>query len=285
MGDKDVTIKGSWTFTEAAKHKVSYDWGNEAPGTETKPVDGSYYKGDTYKVDDKYKKGATVAGEKDGKKGTWTFSGWTDPNNGTMGDKDVTIKGTWTFNADSINPPYPTTGDKPSSGDKPAPGNKPSAGSNPEIRELNVITEGQNDDKTIAKDNSVIYVIGESTKATFRIIGDELKVEDLKGVLVDGQLINKTNYDVRQGSIIVTFKKSYVDSLKPGKHDVIFDTTKGTAKAELVVKDKAQLNVTTNSNSENTPAKTGDTSALTMYAIIALAAIGGTYAILRRRLQ
>lgn len=176
----------------------------------------------------------------------------------------------------------PTTGDKPSDEGKPDPSGKPHAGSNPEIRELNVITEGQNDDKTIAKDNAVIYVIGESTKATFRILGDELKVEDLKGVLVDGQLINKTNYDVRQGSIIVTFKKSYVDSLKPGKHDITFDTKKGTAKAELVVKDKAQLNVTTNSNSENTPANTGDTSGFAIYTLITLAAIGGLYKTLRK---
>ena len=188
----------------------------------------------------------------------------------------------------------PTTGDKPSSGDKPTTGDKPSdegkpdpsgkphAGSNPEIRELNVITEGQNDDKTIAKDKAVIYVIGESTKATFRILGEELKVEDLKGVLVDGQLINKTNYDVRQGSIIVTFKKSYVDSLKPGKHDITFDTKKGTAKAELVVKEKTQEDATANANRKNTPANTGDTSGLAIYTLITLAVIGGLYKTLRK---
>ena len=98
MGDKDVTITGTWTFAEADKHRVIYDWGTDAPATETKPVDkDSYYKGDPYKVDDKYTKGKTVEGTKGDKKGTWTFSGWTDPNNGTMGDKNVTVKGEWTF--------------------------------------------------------------------------------------------------------------------------------------------------------------------------------------------
>lgn len=168
------------------------------------------------------------------------------------------------------------------SGDKPTPGSKPSVGSNAEIKELNVVVEGQNDDKTIAKDKAVIYVIGESTKATFRILGEELKVEDLKGVLVDGQLINKTNYDVRQGSIIVTFKKSYVDSLKPGKHDITFDTKKGTAKAELVVKEKTQEDATANANRKNTPANTGDTSGLAIYTLITLAVIGGLYKTLRK---
>lgn len=168
------------------------------------------------------------------------------------------------------------------SGDKPTPGSKPSVGSNAEIRELNVVVEGQNDDKTIAKDKAVIYVIGESTKATFRILGEELKVEDLKGVLVDGQLINKTNYDVRQGSIIVTFKKSYVDSLKPGKHDITFDTKKGIAKAELVVKEKTQEDATASANRKNTPANTGDTSGLAIYTLITLAVIGGLYKTLRK---
>lgn len=168
------------------------------------------------------------------------------------------------------------------SGDKPTPGSKPSVGSNAEIKELNVVVEGQNDDKTIAKDKAVIYVIGESTKATFRILGEELKVEDLKGVLVDGQLINKTNYDVRQGSIIVTFKKSYVDSLKPGKHDITFDTKKGTAKAELVVKEKTQEDATASANRKNTPANTGDTSGLAIYTLITLAVIGGLYKTLRK---
>ena len=98
MGDGDATITGSWTFTEAAKHQVAYDWGADAPAGKDLPKDGgSYYAGDHYDVDATYKAGDTAEGEKDGKKGTWTFSGWTDPNNGTMGDGDATITGSWTF--------------------------------------------------------------------------------------------------------------------------------------------------------------------------------------------
>ena len=94
MGDKNATITGSWTFTEANKHQVVYNWGKDAPAGKDAPKDGgSYYAGDHYTVDTTYKKGDTVEGEKDGKKGTWTFSGWTDPNNGTMGDKNATITG------------------------------------------------------------------------------------------------------------------------------------------------------------------------------------------------
>ena len=108
MGDADVTITGSWTFTEAAKHKVSYDWGTDVPAGKTVPEDtGSYYAGDSYTVDSTYSAGTTVEGKKDGKKGTWTFSGWTDPNSGTMGDVGVTITGTWTFQAQPVDPKDP----------------------------------------------------------------------------------------------------------------------------------------------------------------------------------
>ena len=29
--------------------------------------------------------------------GRYTFSGWTDPNDGIMGESNVTVRGTWTF--------------------------------------------------------------------------------------------------------------------------------------------------------------------------------------------
>uniref|UniRef100_UPI0015C4F8B9 SHIRT domain-containing protein n=1 Tax=Collinsella vaginalis TaxID=1870987 RepID=UPI0015C4F8B9 len=116
---KSVTVDGaeadisqhpsSYTFTNLDKnheiavvyelptYTVTYSWGGEAPEGKAVPKDtGSYHKGDHYDVDATYKAGDTAEGEKDGKKGTWTFSGWTDPNNGTMGDGDATITGSWT---------------------------------------------------------------------------------------------------------------------------------------------------------------------------------------------
>ncbi|KXB35363.1 phage minor structural protein, partial [Atopobium deltae] len=100
----------SYTFTNLDKnheiavvyelptYTVTYNWDGEVPEGKAVPKDtGSYHKGDHYTVDTTYKKNDTVKGEKDGKKGTWTFSGWTDPNNGTMGDKNASITGSWTF--------------------------------------------------------------------------------------------------------------------------------------------------------------------------------------------
>ena len=110
----------SYTFTNLDKnheiavvyelptYTVTYNWDGEAPEGKAVPKDtGSYHKGDHYTVDTTYKKNDTVKGEKDGKKGTWTFSGWTDPNNGTMGDKNATITGSWTFTEEPAKPEHP----------------------------------------------------------------------------------------------------------------------------------------------------------------------------------
>ena len=110
----------SYTFTNLDKnheiavvyelhtYTVTYDWGGDAPEGKAVPKDtGSYHKGDRYTVDTTYKKNDTVKGEKDGKKGTWTFSGWTDPNNGTMGDKNASITGSWTFTEEPAKPEHP----------------------------------------------------------------------------------------------------------------------------------------------------------------------------------
>ena len=116
MGEANAKITGKWTFEPAPTYTVTYDWGKDAPAGKDLPQDnGSYYKGDTYKVDDKYKKGTTVTD----KTGTWTFSGWTDPNNGTMGEGNVTITGTWTFKKTPDKPGTTPGTTTPGTSDKP----------------------------------------------------------------------------------------------------------------------------------------------------------------------
>ncbi len=100
----------------------------------------------------------------------------------------------------------------------------------------------------------------------------------MQSVFINNTLVDKSNYSVKNGSIIVSFNKDYVDSLKPGTYKITFNTAKGTANAELMVKEKSNTNV----DKENT-AKTGDQSALTVYALIAIAAIGIGYFVLRQK--
>ena len=102
MGDEDVVITGSWSYEdkEVSTHSVKYDWGTNVPEGVTLPTDnGTYVKGQSYTVDSQYKMGYTVDVEDayGNVTGIYTFSGWTDPNNGVMGDEDVVIIGSWNY--------------------------------------------------------------------------------------------------------------------------------------------------------------------------------------------
>ena len=196
---------------------------------------------------------------------------------------DTKVKALWKDKAvtPGTNPGTHDPGTEPETPEKPVePGTNPS--DKPMTRELDVMTEGQNDINTLAKGNQLIYIVGKSTKAVFRILGEDLGVEDLKSVLLDGKLVDASNYDVSKGSIIVSFKKSYADSLSPGTHEITFNTTKGVAKAELVVKQKTQTstNITKTSNAQP---NTGDNTMLYVHTLGLLMAASGMLILNARR--
>ena len=85
------------TVTEkAVTYTVSYDWGTEFPDGETLPTDtGAYHRVQDAEaaMDKTYTASSTSTAQKDGKDGTWTFSGWTASVEGTV----VKFSGKWTF--------------------------------------------------------------------------------------------------------------------------------------------------------------------------------------------
>ena len=85
MGDETVYLRGVWTLTEqdVPKHTVSYDWGENAPASETLPAGiTGLVKGESYTIDSTYTSATVVEVTDDSGVviGTYTFSGWTDPN-------------------------------------------------------------------------------------------------------------------------------------------------------------------------------------------------------------
>lgn len=184
--------------------------------------------------------------------------------------------------------PTPNPGIEQKPTPMPAPGenngseNKPNPAENSANKELKIVTEGQNDSNTETNGNAIIYKIGTSSKAVFRIVGDDLKVKDLQSVLIDGQLVDPSNYNVKQGSIIVEFKKSYLDSLKSGKHNIIFNTAKGFAKAELEIKEKQNSDITSDANKKET-VNTGDSSDFAGYSLLVIVGLGAAYYVSKRR--
>ena len=126
MGEADVTIPGVWTYTPETvpAHRVLYTWSGDIPEDVVLPSDeNTYVKGQFYAVDNTYT-GETEIKDyhaQEGVIGVYTFSGWEDPNNGTMGEADVTIVGVWKY------VPMVIPGDEPEEEPGDDPVNKPDA--------------------------------------------------------------------------------------------------------------------------------------------------------------
>ena len=118
INDTTVVFSGSWTFTEdttpeppvTKNYTVKYDWGSEFPKGEKLPQNSNSYSSEQQAkaaVDKKYTSTTRIQAQKDGKNGTWAFSGWDAGNlNGTT----VVFRGSWSFTADTapITPPSGT---------------------------------------------------------------------------------------------------------------------------------------------------------------------------------
>lgn len=102
MGNADVTISGVWEYQPVAvsDYRVFYVWSGEVPPDVTPPADSNtYVKNQTYSVDTTYTSSVVIPtyDAYGNVNGNYTFSGWTDPNNGVMGEADVTVHGIWEY--------------------------------------------------------------------------------------------------------------------------------------------------------------------------------------------
>ena len=102
MGDEDVVVTGTWSYDTVTvdEHQVTYSWTGDVPTTETLPAAiTGLVKNEPYTIDNKYVSGyeVEVKDSYGNVTGKYTFSGWTDPNGGVMGDADVIVTGAWTY--------------------------------------------------------------------------------------------------------------------------------------------------------------------------------------------
>ena len=65
--------------------------------------------------------------------------------------------------------------------------------------------------------NDATYKPGSNESLTFRGSGEVAYFKDVK---VDGTIVDRTNYDVREGSTIITFTPEYLKTLRNGSHTV-----------------------------------------------------------------
>ena len=72
---------------------------------------------------------------------------------------------------------------------------------------------------------------GSAAGATFR---STAALADFLRVIVDDVVVDRANYDLSEGSTIVTLKPEYLAELVPGNHEIKIVSTTGTAKAPFV---------------------------------------------------
>ncbi|MEG2685430.1 MAG: LPXTG cell wall anchor domain-containing protein [Erysipelotrichaceae bacterium] len=87
------------------------------------------------------------------------------------------------------------------------------------------------EEPTISEGNN--QTINEGSDAVFKSNAD---LKDFIKVTIDGKDVDKTNYEVKSGSTIVTLKKSYLDTLSEGTHNLGIVSKNGTATASFTIK-------------------------------------------------
>ena len=138
------------------------------------------------------------------------------------------------------------------------------------------------------------YILGSNAEVTIKSTGDFAKFES---VAMDGQIVDESNYTVKEGSTIVTFKTAYLETLSVGTHTVTInykdgsdvdhqltilknvdvDTNTDTKDEDDTESDNADVPVVNNSaeniqTDQTSSPSTGDSSSVGMWAVIALAA-------------
>lgn len=108
--------------------------------------------------------------------------------------------------------------------------------------------------------NDATYKPGSNESLTFRGSGEVAFFKDVK---VDGTIVDRTNYDVREGSTIITFTPEYLKTLRNGSHTVeMFWNINGavkSARASFHIGEKGEVivpgNTGTTQPADNTESK------------------------------
>ena len=96
--------------------------------------------------------------------------------------------------------------------------------------------ESHNSDNNVQIDNGkLIYTKGTSLGATWYIKNGVLS--RLEKVMVDDTEIHANQYEAKEGSIILTLKKNYLDNLSVGTHKLTVQTKDGSVESQFEVKD------------------------------------------------
>ena len=109
---------------------------------------------------------------------------------------------------------------------------------------------------------------GANTDLTFR---SDASFEDFLSVSVDGKVLDKNQYTLREGSILVTLKADYLSTLSVGQHTLGVNSASGTAETVFTVTAAPAV------------VPTGDTTGLTLWVFLAALCGLGTLVVVSRK--
>lgn len=171
---------------------------------------------------------------------------------------------------------------------------------------LTWIGQNREDDLVVVLEvTDKVYLIGSGGNATIKCTGE---LKDFVSVAVDGVPIDSSNYTVVEGSTVLTFLSSYLDTLSVGDHVVTLNYTYGSIDTTLTVLDRStntsdsntmendnETNTTGNANASSnstqggamqsgTP-KTGDHTLIMLWGLVMMTAGCGCLALIWTRKQ
>ena len=109
---------------------------------------------------------------------------------------------------------------------------------------------------------------GGNTDLTFR---SDASFEDFLSVSVDGKVLDKNQYTLREGSILVTLKADYLSTLSVGQHTLGVNSASGTAETVFTVTAAPAV------------VPTGDTTGLSLWVSLAALCGLGTLVVVSRK--
>ncbi|MDI9470934.1 MAG: LPXTG cell wall anchor domain-containing protein [Bacillota bacterium] len=135
-----------------------------------------------------------------------------------------------------------------------------------------------------------VWTKGSNASASFT---SNAEFADFLYVMVDGEVVDESNYDAKEGSTIITFKAKFLESLAKGKHPVEIVSTTGIAHGMIEIEGPAAkpgteetqptgTEETKPSESDAVP-RTGTNSGYYPWLALILLSAGGLLLVLRRK--
>ncbi|MGI6090014.1 MAG: choice-of-anchor Q domain-containing protein, partial [Saccharofermentanales bacterium] len=117
-----------------------------------------------------------------------------------------------------------------------------------------------------------VWIKGSNKPASFTSDAD---FKDFLYVRVDGKVVDKSNYEAKEGSTIVTFKPAFLETLSPGKHSVEIVSRSGSAHGMIETKAETAQKTEQETKPGDAKPKTGEGSGQEPWLALLLLSAGG----------